>query len=137
MLVVVEAGPVGPASSRPNPFARCADRTVSNGMFRPPAAVNGLTMTISTAPMASDLESAQALIDSWMAQLSSGLMSRRIVVDQLLDLRNLLNHERGALATIDDLLANVPGITVVEADWWNEELLRLQKMIDLIERNRR
>lgn len=108
-----------------------------NGTFWPSLAVNTSYMTISTVSKAGDLESAQALIDSWMAQLSSGLMSRKIVFDRLLDMRNLLNHERGALGTIDDLLANVPGLTVVEADWWNEELLRLQKMIDLIGRDRR
>ncbi len=93
-------------------------------------------MTISTVPTSADLESAQALIDGWMNQLASGLVSRRVVIDQLLDLRNLLDRVPGALSPIDDVLANVPGITVVEGDWWNEELLRLQKLIDQIERGR-
>ncbi len=93
-------------------------------------------MTISTLPQSDDLEAAQTLIDGWMSQLASGLMSRRVVIDQLLDLRNLLDHDRVALGAIDDLLTNVPGVTVVEADWWNEELLGLQRMIDRIERSR-
>jgi hypothetical protein len=93
-------------------------------------------MTISTAPARIDLESAQSMIDGWVSQLSSGLMSRRIVIDQLLDLRNLLGDEPFAVASIDELLSNVPGITVVESDWWNEELLRLQRLVDRIERSR-
>lgn len=73
-----------------------------------------------------------ALIDRWDEVEAGGLVPCSVVVDRLLDLRNLLvGSDRIA---VDALLAGVPGVNVVESDWWIEQVRRLRQMLDTDER---
>ena len=51
-------------------------------------------------------------------------MSRRLVIDRLLDLRNAV--DAAARFDIDAILADVPGVTVVEGSWWELQLANLE-----------
>ena len=67
----------------------------------------------------------ETLIEEFRASLSGRLTDRQRIVDALLDLR-LVSGEHPALRSeVDGLLANVPGLTVVETTWWREQLDRL------------
>jgi hypothetical protein len=65
------------------------------------------------------------LIDEFREQIDGRLTDRGRVIDHLLDLR-LVSGENPSMRTeVDELLANVPGLTVVETAWWSETLDRL------------
>lgn len=70
------------------------------------------------------------LIHEFRSQLDGRLTDRQRIIDHLLDLR-LVSGEHPALrAEVDGLLANVPGLTVVETTWWRDELDRLAQVLD-------
>mgnify|MGYP006950414351 CR=1 FL=1 len=53
------------------------------------------------------------------------LIDRGRVLDHLLDLRLAAGGQSAFVSLVDELLANIPGKTVVEGAWWNETLSRL------------
>lgn len=66
------------------------------------------------------------LIATWVAEdVNDGLISRKLVIDRLLDLRNLLSGPD--LMGVDAILVDVPGVTVVESSWWREQLDWLER----------
>ncbi len=55
---------------------------------------------------------------------SDSFIAKRVVVDGLLDLRNVVDVDDQA--AIDRLLRSVPGVNVVESSWWTHELMDLR-----------
>jgi hypothetical protein len=58
------------------------------------------------------------------AAIDGQLSDRNRIIDHLLDLR-LEFEAPGLVAVIDELLSDVPGLTVVENEWWAASLDRL------------
>ncbi len=52
--------------------------------------------------------------------------SRSRVMDALLDLRLEAGSRSDVTALVDDALANLPGKTMVPADWWRDRLDMLE-----------
>ena len=80
----------------------------------------------------SSIESANAiavatLLDAWRHERPSGLMAHRVVIDRLLDLRNLLPDNRRQL--VDGVLVGIPGRSVVEAGWWSDQVAELHLLL--------
>lgn len=92
--------------------------------FEPPAAVNAPDMSITTQPIHDHLTEAQDLVAVWSQEQPETLVSRKLVIDRLLDLRNIVAGP--AQDDIDVILSDVPGVTVVEGRWWNEQLDALE-----------
>ena len=63
-------------------------------------------------------------ITTLRAAIDGQLSDRGRVIDHLLDLRNEFTSP-ALIATIDELLTDVPGLTVVENEWWSSALDRL------------
>ena len=78
-------------------------------------------MSTTTSLRSNSRSAAIDLIATWSAEdLDEGLMPRKLVIDRLLDLRNLLS---GAdLIGVDAILTDVPGVTVVESSWWGQQV---------------
>jgi len=71
------------------------------------------------------------LVAGWREQAPSGVISRSRVLDNLLDLRGSLpTHDRHL---VDTVLAEVPGVTIVEAQWWLSQLDWLARTLELVE----
>lgn len=81
----------------------------------------------TTTSLPCDLPSpAVDLIGTWVAEdVTDGLISRKLVIDRLLDLRNLLSGPD--LMGVDAILVDVPGVTVVESTWWREQVAWLER----------
>lgn len=69
----------------------------------------------------------------WLDDPATGVVSRSLVIDRLLDLRSLVSSSSMLMTETAHLLSNVPGVNVVEADWWNATALRLLGLVDRIE----
>ncbi|MFN3214867.1 MAG: hypothetical protein ACE367_00050 [Acidimicrobiales bacterium] len=83
----------------------------------------------TTAPTIQDRTSqASALISEWAAEPPQTLVPRKLVIDRLLDLRNMVTASRRA--DVDAILADVPGVTVVEGRWWAAQLATLAIGLD-------
>jgi hypothetical protein len=84
-------------------------------------------MNITTRLHSGRCSPALDLIATWAADdANEGLMSRKLVIDRLLDLRNLLSGP--GLVGVDGILANVPGVMVVESSWWREQIAWLERL---------
>lgn len=92
------------------------------------ALVHAHTMTTTTPTVPDRSTEALALLDDWAGEPPQTLVSRNLVIDRLLDLRGLVHGT--ARSDIDALLADVPGVTVVEGSWWSQLLTRLTTTID-------
>lgn len=60
------------------------------------------------------------------AAIDGQLSDKNRIIDHLLDIR-LEFGTPGIVAVIDELLSDVPGLTVVENEWWSGALDRLSK----------
>lgn len=71
-----------------------------------------------------------SVIEQVLATLRSDidgqLIDRGRVMDHLLDLRADSRDMPAFLATVDQLLAELPGVSVVETSWWSGALDRLE-----------
>lgn len=67
----------------------------------------------------------ETLIEEFRDQLDGRLTDRQRIIDHLLDLRLVSGEQPALRSEIDGLLGNVPGLTVVETEWWREQLDRL------------
>jgi hypothetical protein len=67
----------------------------------------------------------ETLIEEFQDQLDGRLTDRQRIIDSLLDLRLVSGEHPGLRSEVDGLLGNVPGLTVVETQWWREQLDRL------------
>lgn len=64
------------------------------------------------------------LIAGLKSKIDGELIDRGRVMDHLLDVR--LSSERpGLIALVDEMLADLPGRSVVESAWWSDALDRL------------
>lgn len=81
-------------------------------------------MSITTEALHDPTTEAMALIAAWAEEEPQTLVSRKLVIDRLLDLRNVVQDD--ARSAIDAILADVPGVTVVEGTWWNLQLETLE-----------
>jgi hypothetical protein len=62
------------------------------------------------------------LITELRAQIDGDVSTRSRVIDGLLDLRNAVRGNDAALALVDQLLADLPGLTTVPNGWWRDAL---------------
>jgi hypothetical protein len=72
----------------------------------------------------------ETLIEEFRDQLDGRLTDRQRIIDHLLDIRLVSGEQPALRAEIDSLLANVPGLTVVETQWWREQLDHLSAVAD-------
>lgn len=72
----------------------------------------------------------ETLIEEFRDQLDGRLTDRQRIIDHLLDLRLVSGEHPAMRGEVDHLLANVPGLTVVETQWWREQLDRLGEVAD-------
>lgn len=72
----------------------------------------------------------ETLIDEFKTQLDGRLTDRQRVIDHLLDLRLVSGDHPALQGEVDQVLANVPGLTVVETQWWRTQLDRLSDTAD-------
>jgi hypothetical protein len=79
-------------------------------------------MTLITTPNRSKLAEARALVDEWMTESVTGVVSRSLVIDRLLDLRALVSSNPTLLQDTNVALSNIPGVNLVDATWWLEAL---------------
>ena len=82
-------------------------------------------MTDLTTTFSADAVS--ALLEQWQAERPTGLIAHRVVIDRLLDLRNLIPDERRLL--VDAVLVDLPGRSVVDSAWWNERVTELRLLL--------
>lgn len=82
-----------------------------------------------TLDKTSDMALARELVEWWVETEESGVVSRSAVIDRLLDLRSISGPSQLLRWEVDHLLANTPGINVVEAGWWNATAQRLLSLI--------
>lgn len=71
-----------------------------------------------------------ALINNLIDVVDGELTSRSRVVDGLLDLRNAAADRTDVVARVDELLADLPGLTTVPNGWWLDRLAELRTMCD-------
>ena len=96
--------------------------------FEPPRAVNTLAMSITAQTIKDRTSEASALITDWSGEAPQTLVPRKLVIDRLLDLRNIVTAAQRVV--VDAILADVPGVTVVEGRWWDEKLTMLATRLD-------
>lgn len=69
-------------------------------------------------------------IDRLLDQLDGELTTHSRVVDALLDLRLAGESNEIFVLTVDDALANIPGRTAVQNDWWMGQLEKLSGLLN-------
>jgi hypothetical protein len=69
-------------------------------------------------------------IDEALAAISGEVLDKSRVADRLLDLR-LVADSPELVAAVDDVLANIPGRTMVPTDWWADALKGLRIAAEL------
>ncbi len=74
-----------------------------------------------------DMQTAE-LIAGLKSSIDGELIDRGRVTDHLLDIR-LSSDGAGLTALVDELLADLPGRSVVETSWWSDALDRLAEQI--------
>lgn len=79
-----------------------------------------MTETLETTP---DIV---GLINTLLGDVDGQLSSRSRVVDGLLDLRLLAAEASPLQARVDELLADIPGLTTVPNGWWLDRLEELR-----------
>jgi hypothetical protein len=72
----------------------------------------------------------ETLIEEFRDQLDGRLTDRQRIIDHLLDLRLVSGEQPALQSEIDGLLGNVPGVTVVETEWWRQQLDRLSDVAE-------
>ncbi len=79
-----------------------------------------MTETLETTP---DIV---GLINTLLDEVDGQLSSRSRVVDGLLDLRLLAAEASPLRGRVDELLADIPGLTTVPNGWWLDRLEELR-----------
>lgn len=72
------------------------------------------------------------LIQQFRSEIHGQLSDRRRVIDHLLDVRLANVDHPAVVAEVDRLLAEVPGLTTVENDWWGRALDELEQALDAV-----
>lgn len=68
-------------------------------------------------------------LDDLAADRADPLLPKSVVVDLLLDLRNLVIEDPLLVAAVDRRLAGVPGATTTPGAWWQSELRALRDLV--------
>lgn len=69
------------------------------------------------------------LIEQLKSEIDGQVIDRSRVVDHLLDLR-LLAKDDSFTSAIDEVLADVPGLSMVETSWWESTLVRFAQLAE-------
>ena len=96
-------------------------------------AVNTFDMEHIALRPRSDLADAREMVEWWVDSPESGVISRSAVIDKLLDLRALSRSSQMLLWETDHVMMDVPGVNLVDADWWNSTARRLHDLISRID----
>jgi hypothetical protein len=64
----------------------------------------------------------ETMIEQFRSDINGQLSDKRRVTDHLLDVRLAAAHSPTVVAETDRLLADMPGLTTVENDWWRAAL---------------
>ena len=70
------------------------------------------------------------LLDELTAERVDPVVSKTVVFDQLLDLRNLVAEHPPLVAAIDQSLRDVPGASLAPGAWWRDQLRSLRVLLD-------
>ncbi|MFT7599306.1 MAG: hypothetical protein ACI8TP_002235 [Acidimicrobiales bacterium] len=65
------------------------------------------------------------MIEELKGEANGQLIDRGRVIDHLLDLRSAASDQEHLVTLLDSVLAELPGQTVVETEWWRATLDRL------------
>lgn len=82
-------------------------------------------MNDNMANVINDYSEINARVAELRSAMSGQLSDRNRIIDHLLDFR-LDSDSPGFISTIDELLSEVPGLTVVENTWWSGALDKLE-----------
>ena len=69
------------------------------------------------------------LLDELAAERLVPVVPKTMVVDRLLDLRNLVGDHPSLVAVMDDSLRDVPGATLAPGAWWQDEVRSLRALL--------
>ncbi len=84
-------------------------------------------MTTTTSPPTVIDSAAGDLVAEWVAERPEGLLPRWKLIDRLLDLRSLVDPFDRLF--VESMIVDMPGVSVVEARWWIEQLGQLQLLV--------
>lgn len=62
------------------------------------------------------------MIEDMKSAVDGQVIDRSRVIDHLLDLRLEVSADEHFTASVDEVLGDVPGLNVVEAEWWQGTL---------------
>ena len=85
-----------------------------------------LTPHLSGTPNSGVGPLALHVLDGVVRPDPDGLVSYQSVIDALLDLRNVLDV--GGRGVVDHLMVSVPGVNVVESNWWLGQIGALEEL---------
>ena len=85
------------------------------------------TKTADSEASAASVESVTEILEAWTKESRTGLIPHREVIDHLLDLRNVVQYDQRIF--IDSVLVDLPGRSVVESSWWNQQIADLQLLL--------
>lgn len=70
------------------------------------------------------------LIEDLKSAIDGQVIDRSRVIDHLLDIRLELASDERLTAAVDEVLTDVPGLSMVETSWWQETLDRLAALAE-------
>ncbi|MGI9596174.1 MAG: hypothetical protein ACR2QK_08440 [Acidimicrobiales bacterium] len=74
----------------------------------------------------------ESLLDQFRTDIDGQLSDKRRVIDHLLDVRLAAADKPALIIETDRLLADVPGLTTVENDWWRAALDDLERALSAV-----
>ncbi len=78
-----------------------------------------------TPPRWQTLYVIEQVLATYRSEIQGQLIDRGRVMDHLLDLRADSREVPALISLIDELLGELPGVSVVETSWWSDALDRL------------
>lgn len=90
-------------------------------------------MNSLTTNRPSQAAEAKLLVDEWMSESVTGVVSRSLVIDRLLDLRALVSSDQTLLREANVALSNIPGVNLVDASWWLETVDTFDELLKDVE----
>lgn len=72
------------------------------------------------------------MIEQFRTNIDGQLSDKRRVIDHLLDVRLAAADLPAVIIETDRLLADVPGLTTVENDWWRAALADIGRALSVV-----